>query len=489
MQSNTAPSVYAAPTCRHPYGTSLNAGEVIVAIERQHTVRSLELKRLDSYLPQSPRLSRLRQEIRTSPVVSKDASCRPAVFHMGYPGREDRCSWIYIERMTKLGIHYGFAVHVAYDPRTVTFLDAYNMAGLVRAYGNCVFFPQQITRTGANPWSEDQGSFNESGGTSSPPWVKADFFDSELRREIYVQRVARWRERQGKIPAYIPSAMNSEHIRKSYPEVEFQAHGTVASYASNQEQVARASSANIQSQRTDFCFLEGGNVLPGRRADGTPFAVVGADSLAVSQRLIEVELGNVRSVSDLQIKQLMAIDLGLPDAADVIVVEQPAAFHLDMKVLLLGDGVAIVNDAVAAYEMERHWLLLGYNQRLAHRCDVEKYPERLHTIQLSHVRQNALFEKGFEDATAADLERQGISVIRKAFVFPISEMNFCNGEMGTSESGDTFFITNGGTPEAQDYVSAFFGEHNIAVHFVGRRASIQSLQLKGGAGCRVKAQV
>ncbi|KYC42236.1 hypothetical protein WA1_19850 [Scytonema hofmannii PCC 7110] len=80
-------------------------------------------------------------------------------------------------------------------------------------------------------------------------------------------------------------------------------------------------------------------------------------------------------------------DFGLEDEAQVLFVEQPGRFHLDMGLLMIDNGQVIVNDSEESFKKQF--------------SEEESIPEEI-------KRRKAL-----EDRAAKDLQEGGVEVIRK----------------------------------------------------------------------------
>ena len=125
----------------------------------------------------------------------------------------------------------------------------------------------------------------------------------------------------------------------------------------------------------NLSYLEGGNVLTGVRKNGERYAGGRPDSIAVTQKLLSDELSALRGekveLSEAEVLAAIAKDLGVP-RHQVIPIEQPAAFHIDMSVGLFGPDEAVVHDFIKAAELEIAWLASDHAPAAALRRKAER---------------------------------------------------------------------------------------------------------------------
>lgn len=433
-------------------------------------------------------LSELRSRGVPQCQVAKDPSTRPSGFQMIWnDGSSIDEDGEFIAAMAEIGRRRGFAVRVGYrldDTKLNGLSEEEYLAKKFPGASNMEFFrmPEDDLRTAGakisdQEWTEDVGGFRQDNSASVVPQSAHRYRASGFQPAIMQQRVERHLARQRNSEITPEEAAELRSLKKQsvyeiadgYPQSDFNLQGNVAEHQSEILMVAEGVKSG-RTMREDSCYLEGGNVLPGLDASGQPFAIVGHDSFVASKFLLEAELrGGSRdpklTLSDADVLELMAMDLGLPTADRVFLVEQPGAFHIDMGMLLLGDGKVVVNDAVLAYEMAPTLKLYRGNE------------------------EKAYITQEFENAAAADLERQGLTVVRAALVFPGHHTNFINGEIGTDSRGQKFLVTNGSLDAAQAHAAAFYREHGIEVEFCPASVSIASIASLGGIGCRAKVQV
>jgi len=382
-----------------------------------------------------------------------------------------------------------------------------------RSSGNLRFL--QVNHSShTEEWSEDSGQWTESGGISVPAMTSLVSWDETLRC-AKAMRAARWaviacsgrqdaqfdpreivkhHESKPQAPTFPPCL---DEAREQYdasllawgrdikewrrvgaerPWNDAASHsdrhgfvGFVQSVEGQRAKVALAV-AGGRNLRMDYCYQEGGNTLTGTRVDGTPYALVGLDSVEVSRSLIAGELCCERTdarVSDSAMKMFLALDLGIPrDQAETSIafVEQPGLFHLDMKVMPLGRGQVLVNNASAARK-------LAVESGFA--------PES---------RERVAIEKRLEDDVEARLISAGLSVVRAPLVHG-TDFNFINGQPFVHD-GEKHMVTNGASENLQDHARRVFHsiEPNLQLTFTDSEAAKRSLRARGGIRCRVRGE-
>ncbi|MBN2361218.1 MAG: hypothetical protein JXR83_17315 [Deltaproteobacteria bacterium] len=301
----------------------------------------------------------------------------------------------------------------------------------------------------------------------------------------------------------------SQHLHVEPWEVSFQAmlipmQGSVWESSADLLMAARAvATERPLSER--LTYLEGGNVLMGKKPDGGLYALVGRDSQVISQAVLERDLG--RKVSADEVTEAVARDLGVA-AADVHWIEQPGAFHLDMGMLFARPGVVILNDARAsARQLKEHLEKTHESSRpepppasadAAAKADYQKRLKKWEDELVSarfDIKMWCDCVLPFEDLAAAELQQiPGLSVVRLAGVFPKTKIsppaNFLNGERGKGANGTEFFVGLGGDPALQDAFAAELKKLNPGLHtyFLPPELTAKTLEKKGGIGCRCKAE-
>jgi hypothetical protein len=230
-------------------------------------------------------------------------------------------------------------------------------------------------------------------------------------------------------------------------------------------------------------YIEGGNLLSGLRPDGTPYLLVGRDSLALTQEMVARKLG--RPPSENEVRRTIAEDYGL--AADqVIGVEQPGEFHIDMRMTPLAPGVIGLQDSVLAAALQERWIR------------EESEPDFLEDVEprLQRMRQDAEELSRYEALTRKDLEQSGFQVVPMAGAFrnldygKVDGANFFNARHGTNPAGEKYTIMMGGTSQEEAYMANFLLGHghldSDRLYFLDPEQTADTLNLNGGLKCLTK---
>lgn len=405
------------------------------------------------------------QELREQPLTSEFA--RPVGRHnrvnpdsmlMGFDSK-DPVSLDYIELMAQVGQVEGFQVIASARPeelrRAERKLDK-SVRDQVRWVGN---------PGGHDSWVEDHGEFTQAGEVVIPAILPADSDDIEDwvirgRRNRYQALAEKGQPR---------------------PRADFALQGLVNRRQAQEQMISTAIALGAPTKLAGS-YVEGGNMLAGQRPDGNVFALVGKDSLEVTRRLLPKGADEAAAVRQ------VAQDYALAEN-QVIGIEQPGDFHLDMAMSLAGPGQVILNDARKVLELQQGWVTEHY----AHKwLGKDEMPAELEALKKRTERQAV-----FEDLVAEELKAAGLEVFRVAGVFPKTsaspEMNFLNLRQGVNEQGQAFAVALGGQERAErafaeDLLSQIpSGYHRI--HFLDRRLTEESLKYKGGIKCRSKVLV
>ncbi|MEO0867714.1 MAG: hypothetical protein AAFY17_04540 [Cyanobacteria bacterium J06642_11] len=209
-------------------------------------------------------------------------------------------------------------------------------------------------------------------------------------------------------------------------------------------------------------YIEGGNMIAGEDGAGMPIVLVGKDAIAATAHMYQLTHDEVRTV--------ICEDFGLDRIEQVIAVEQPGKFHLDMGLLFLGQGQVIVNDSKAALKDALEMAELVPSETM------EKMATKL-TLQCS-----------LEDDAAQDLQAAGLEV-RREKLENNGFYNFFNGEFVVGADGLDYYITNGSFKDNQDAFQTLMVEELKVVEkvfFSPQAIAQKSLQERGGVGCRLK---
>jgi hypothetical protein len=251
--------------------------------------------------------------------------------------------------------------------------------------------------------------------------------------------------------------------------------------------------------------LEGGNIIPARRADGSMYVIVGADTIALNQSILA---GNGKSpFTTEETERRIAEELGIEPSA-LVVVPQPGAFHLDVAMTAWEPGTVLINDARAVLGLQEQRVretlarlpassgLRGVAERAVAGVFPEWSPERLVLERaLPIMREVTAQRAAAEDAAVAALEGRGLRVIRAPARFmrhdypAYDAANFVNGEGGIGAHGVFFAAAGGPAWTEAAFASAVGGatEGTVSLYFVtSAEIAAMSLAAGGSLGCRVK---
>jgi hypothetical protein len=428
-----------------------------------------------------------------APVLPEDGSTRVTAYHISYDG-SDLCTIPLIKALGEIGRAEGFNVVVSSSReglRDKLPIDQHPNVHPAHLPGN------------RDPWMEDHGEMSVDGSMSVPARIGDRLF---VRSAIAADRIRRF---YGEEP---PHDLSGDELRTAletrWPRADFPFSGSVDSRRNQEGPAALATAARLPL-RENLTHIEGGNLIVGKRADGTPYALVGRDSLAVSRALLTRDLG--REVGDDEVRTFAARDLGLkPD--QVFPVEQPHDFHIDMHMCPIGPGRILLHDSMEAARQQEAWLRADVEAQRprpplpdapdaeweTHRRAVEVHQRMAQGVaeDLARIHEAAKRRRECEDRALLDLKAAGLRVDRAAGMldaevnphFP--SMNFFNAEQGTNEAGERFMIINGGPRRAEEYFARrLFDELGVDVarlHFLPREASAETLRRNGGINCRAK---
>jgi hypothetical protein len=277
----------------------------------------------------------------------------------------------------------------------------------------------------------------------------------------------------------------------------FAYHGAVNQGKYQKAALARGI-AEMGPLRQALSYLEGGNIYTGTRPNGEGYVLVGKDSFHVSRRLLENQTG--RKWSEAEVAKAIAADLGLKPQ-NVVPVEQPGAFHLDMRMSALGPGEILLHDSVAAANQQIAWMRDDVNKKLAAgEITAQQAAQQMKTIdaQGKNMLAQARRMAPYEEISARDLRAAGFEVHRLAasFVDPKQPSrdtaNYFNARHGTNEQGERFSILMGGRSREEAYVAqqmfALSDGTLSRVHFLDPAVTQSTLDLMGGLKCRTKPE-
>ena len=389
-------------------------------------------------------------------LLSKDASLNPRWMHMAYRG-DDPVSLPFVAQMAEVGKVEDFHIVANVMPQE---LAEFQKSLSQRASDN-------VTTT-LNPgvhdaWSEDQGEFTNRGELVVPAIVDKD---TEFDRISGRARQKRY------------FALADQGLPR--PSCDFASMGLTNQHDGQKALLATALASGTSSLHQAKSYVEGGNLVVGQRADGSAYALVGRDSVAITASLL--------GCSESEAVQQIARDYGLP-TEQVVPIEQPGSFHLDMSMAPGKPGQILLNDARQVGQMQRQWVTDHFAKSWFHK---EGQQDALTDVDKA-VRKVAVHE----DQTERELLAAGLEVVRVAGSFPASvanpAMNFLNLRQGSNDSGQRFAVTLGGTPEAEaafvDTLESKMPGHFYRIHFLDRDLTSETLKYKGGVKCRSKPRV
>lgn len=294
------------------------------------------------------------------------------------------------------------------------------------------------------------------------------------------------------VPAHFPSeGKKLGEVVKEARQQRFQAHGLSGDFTnqgsvnSGEYQTVGAIQGKIHGETVYQAgsYVEGGNLLSGLRPDGTPYVLVGQDSLELTKELLARKLG--RTPEELEVRQAVAEDYGV-QADQIHPVEQPGEFHIDMRMTALAPGVIALQDSRLAAQMQAAWI----REELADTMTPEWNQE------VDAMVQKADEAARYEELTRRDLERAGLEVVPVAGAFrnmnntKIDGANFFNARHGTNPEGEKYTIMMGGTAKQEAYLADFLlGQGHLPVerlYFLDPEQNQETLPEHGGLKCRTK---
>lgn len=433
---------------------------------------TVELEQLES---QEKKLRKQRQAelrhhgpraSRVAPPVAKDNTPDPSAFCMAYDAA-DRASLGLISQMAAVGKVEDFQVVASCFPGEDRKL-------MRRLHQDTLGNVSTVVNPGAHDtWAEDHGEYTDAGEVVIPAMLPESFpMDSAIKN--------------ARLRRFYPEASGLKlEDFSAYPKIEFSSQGAVNDRFTQQEALATAMATGASGYRMAVSYVEGGNFMPGRRADGTPFALIGKDSLAITSEVLRRAGRRGHSMGD-AVKQV-ASDYGL-SRDQVVPVEQPGEFHIDMAMALAGPGQVILNDARAVADIQKQWVEEEYEGRWfqwgkrSALDAIERRAEKLAEVE-------AMVEK--------DLRKAGLEVYRIPGCFPATaanpEMNFFNLRQGRNASGQAFAVALGGEERAEKAFAETLLTRVPAgyqrIHFLDPELTELTLEMSGGIKCRTKGRV
>lgn len=368
---------------------------------------------------------------------SPDAGVK--IIHMNYTtdggGVRSELQFGYLKFFATQAASIGLQLEILTTPKGKEDCEEY-LAGVEGLSYNITVVDKQISE-----WAEDSAEFLESGQLG----VVSKMNSSVLEKGMQEGRKKRW------------GAEKFEHnkSRRVVPEGLKVNAGSTDTIREQEEEKQGRSVAHLRA------YLEGGNMITAEDAEGKKIVLVGRDGVDSTAYLYQM--------TQKQVLTLIAQDFGLKPE-QIIPVEQPGKFHLDMGLLVVGMGKVIVNDLSAEYEAAktRH--------------------EQMNVTATGNLLKDAELKRDLTDQAALDLTTAGFTVIRKRLESGES-FNFFNGEFVTGKDGKKYYITNGADEDKQsEFRHYLVNELKVVdeVRFAPKGISQQSLSQQGGVGCRIK---
>jgi len=305
-----------------------------------------------------------------------------------------------------------------------------------------------ISQKPVSKWAEDSVEYLENGKVA----VLQQFNDELLQEAMTEGRRHRW---QGKLTQEnLEEALEEDHLWIPLG-IRVNASETV---------IERERAAQNQGQEVAHirAYIEGGNMITAEDATGKPVIMIGKDAIATTAYIYQLDDNDVR--------RIICKDFGLATIEQVICVEQPGQFHLDMGMLCIGNGIVILNDS--SEELQ----------------DAVEMVEMVPCLTTEKMAAKLQLQFELEEEAAKDLEEAGIKVIRRK-LGKYMMYNFFNGEFVEGKDGGNYYITNGGPEEKEEEFEALMVQEWKAVKkvfFSPIVAAQQSLKERGGVGCRIK---
>lgn len=254
---------------------------------------------------------------------------------------------------------------------------------------------------------------------------------------------------------------NREHIIQNRKNISTIGQGSAVSYFDlveakfQQEDLVRSKS-----------YLEGGNVLNTKLADGTPAAVVGEESIGYTLQAMGLE-NNEENVEIA--KKQIAEDLGLK--TEKVTFMPQYDFHIDMAYRPLHNGQMAVPDYDEGIKLLQETNIEGMSGQAKQALITKMTEMRDKTAGIRLQAEEKLTEAGYEIVKIPCFATDSQSII-----------NYMNGIGGTSKTGESFYITNKSDyPELNEAMKKYFKNAGIdKMYFV---STSPFLSAQGGIDC------
>ena len=297
-------------------------------------------------------------------------------------------------------------------------------------------------------WAEDSVEYLDNGDIA----ILSHLNDQLLIWAMTEGRRHRW---QGMIdPEYLEAALREDHLW-----ILMGTRVNALKTGAEREYAAKTGGQGVGHIRA---YIEGGNMIMGEDKAGQPVLLVGKDAIGATAFLYQL--------NDNEVRQLICEDFGLEFAHQVICVEQPGQFHLDMGLLFIGQGVVIVNNSSEALQ------------------DAMEMSEMAPCLTTKTMAAKMQLQYSLEEAATNDLRAAGIEVRREQLASD-TLYNFFNGEFVECKDGFNYYLTNGG-PQVQEekFERLMTKDWKVVegVIFSPLDIAQESLQERGGLGCRIK---
>ena len=297
-------------------------------------------------------------------------------------------------------------------------------------------------------WAEDGVEYLENGKIA----VLRSFDSQLLEWAMKSGRRSRWQEKIA--PEILEAALQDDHLW-----IPLGVRVNTSAIGAALESLASAQKHEVGHLRA---YIEGGNMIAGEDAAGKPVILIGKDAIDATAHIYQLNRAQVR--------EIICEDFGLATIEQIICVEQPGQFHLDLAILFMGHGVVVLNDSSIACK------------------DAIEMAEVVPCLTTKTAAAQLTLQHELEEEAARDLQAAGIKVIRNKLEDNVT-FNFFNGEFVTGKNGLNYYITNGGPPEQESrFADLMVRQWQIVteVIFSPIDAAQKSLQELGGVGCRIK---